>query len=127
MAVHGAYLLSHERLPCLVADAHVKRNAEGPAYHIFIDIFYIYIDMTSSPKRRSKSIAVDWTAAGRRVRELRGFDMTQREFADRIGISQAYLSNVEHGKVEVGAEILLRIAREFGRTIEWLLTGEDRP
>jgi len=25
------------------------------------------------------------------------------------------------GKVEVGAEILLRIAREFGRTMEWLL------
>jgi len=32
----------------------------------------------------------------------------------------------EHGKVEVGAEILLRIAREFGRSMEWLLTGEDR-
>ncbi len=31
------------------------------------------------------------------------------------------------GKVEVGAEILLRIAREFGKPIEWLLTGEDRP
>ena len=30
------------------------------------------------------------------------------------------------GKVEVGAEILLRIAREFGKTIEWLLTGADR-
>ena len=83
--------------------------------------------MTSSPKRRPKSVAVDWTAAGRRVRELRGFDMTQQEFADRIGISQAYLSNVERGRVEVGAEILLRIAREFGRTMEWLLTGEDRP
>jgi len=34
---------------------------------------------------------------------------------------------MELGKVEVGAEILLRIAFEFGRTIEWLLTGEDRP
>jgi hypothetical protein len=31
---------------------------------------------------------------------------------------------VEHGKVEIGAEILLRISREFGRMIEWLLTGE---
>jgi len=26
-----------------------------------------------------------------------------------------------------GAEILLRIAHEFGRTMEWLLTEEDRP
>jgi len=31
---------------------------------------------------------------------------------------------VERGKVEIGAEILLRISREFGKTIEWLLTGE---
>jgi len=83
--------------------------------------------MTSTPKRRSRSVAVDWKAAGRRVRELRGFDMTQQEFADRIGVSQAYLSNVEHGKVEVGAAILLRIAHEFGKTMEWLLTGEDKP
>jgi len=51
--------------------------------------------------------------------------MTQQAFADRIGISQTYVSDVEHGNVEVGAEILLRVAREFGRTMEWLLTGED--
>jgi len=37
------------------------------------------------------------------------------------------LPNVEQGKVEVGAEILQRIAREFGRTMELLLTGEGRP
>ena len=51
--------------------------------------------------------------------------MTQQEFADHVGISQNYASDMERGKVEVGAEILLRIAREFGKTIEWLLTGED--
>jgi len=45
----------------------------------------------------------------------------------RLASGKAYLSDVEHGKVEVGAEILLRIAREFGKTIEWLLAGEDRP
>ena len=81
----------------------------------------------SSPKHGSKSTVVDWRAVGRRVRELRGFDMTQQEFADRIRISQTYVSDMEHGKVEVGAEILLRIAHEFGRTMEWLLTGEDMP
>ncbi len=53
--------------------------------------------------------------------------MTQAEFANRAGITQAYLSNVERGKGEIGAEILLRIALEFDKTIEWLLTGEDRP
>jgi hypothetical protein len=30
---------------------------------------------------------------------------------------------MEHGKVEIGAEILLCIGREFGKSIEWLLTG----
>jgi len=32
-----------------------------------------------------------------------------------IGISQNSLSAMEHGKVEVGAEILLKIGREFGK------------
>jgi transcriptional regulator with XRE-family HTH domain len=55
---------------------------------------------------------------------MRGFDMTQGEFAERIGISQNHLSTMERGKVEIGAEILLRISREFGKSLEWLLTGE---
>ena len=53
------------------------------------------------------------------------FDMTQGEVAERIGISQNYLSTMERGKVEVGAEILLRISLEFSKNIEWLLTGND--
>jgi transcriptional regulator with XRE-family HTH domain len=60
------------------------------------------------------------------VRQLRGFDITQEEFAKRIRISQGYLSAIERGKKEVGAEILLRISREFKVSIEWLLTGETR-
>jgi transcriptional regulator with XRE-family HTH domain len=67
---------------------------------------------------------VDWKTVGRRIRELRGFDMTQEEFARRIGISQNYLSTMERGKVQIGSEILLRMSREFGKSMEWLLTGE---
>jgi len=80
--------------------------------------------MTSRTKSRSKHISVDWVVVGRRIREIRGFDMTQAEFAERIGISQNHLSTMERGKVEIGAEILLRISREFGKSVEWLLTGE---
>jgi transcriptional regulator with XRE-family HTH domain len=69
---------------------------------------------------------VEWKTVGRRIRELRGFDLTQEEFARRIGISQNYLSTMERGKVQIGSEILLRISREFGKSIEWLLTGEDK-
>ncbi len=50
--------------------------------------------------------------------------MTQDEFARRIGISQSYLSTVERGHVEAGAEVLLAVSRKFGKSLEWLLTGE---
>jgi len=80
----------------------------------------------SRARSASASTRVDWTAVGRRLRELRGFDVTQQEFARRIGVSQNHLSTMERGKVEIGAEILLRISLEFGKSLEWLLTGEGR-
>jgi len=73
---------------------------------------------------RPKGLSVDWKAVGRRIRELRGFDLTQAELAERIGVSQGYLSTVEHGQGEIGAEVLLAISREFSKSMEWLLTGE---
>jgi len=73
--------------------------------------------------RRTRG-SIDWLAVGRRVRELRGFDLTQADFARRIGVSQSYLSAIELGRNEAGAEVLFSISREFGRSIEWLLTGE---
>ena len=79
----------------------------------------------SREKPRIGRIEIDWKLVGRRIRELRGFDMTQEEFAQRIGVSQNYLSTMEHGKVEIGAAILLRIGREFRKSLEWLLTGEQ--
>ena len=56
---------------------------------------------------------------------LRGFDITQADFASRIGVSQSYLSAVERGRNEVGAEVLLAISWEFDKSLEWLLTGEE--
>jgi transcriptional regulator with XRE-family HTH domain len=71
-----------------------------------------------------KIVSVDWKAVGKRIREFRGFDMTQADLANRIGVSQGYLSTIEHGQGEIGVEVLLAISREFKRSIEWLLTGE---
>jgi transcriptional regulator with XRE-family HTH domain len=73
---------------------------------------------------KPKAYTIDWTAVGRRIRGLRGFDMTQADFASRIGVSQSYLSAVEHGRNEAGAEVLLAISREFDKSLEWILTGE---
>jgi len=72
-----------------------------------------------------KPRAVDWVAVGRRIRQLRGFDLTQVDFASRIGVSQSYLSAIEQGRYEIGAEVLLTLSREFNKSIEWILTGEN--
>ena len=50
--------------------------------------------------------------------------MTQSDFARRIGVSQSYLSALEHGEKEPGAAVLLSISKEFGRSVDWLLTGQ---
>ena len=83
--------------------------------------------MSSSNKKSTRpraEIAVNRTAVGRRIRELRGFDMTQAEFARRIGVTQGHLSRLERGEKEPGAAVLLRIGREFEKSIDWLLTGK---
>jgi transcriptional regulator with XRE-family HTH domain len=69
--------------------------------------------------------AIDWKSVGRRIRELRGFEIVQAQFARELGISQGQLSRYEKGRSEIGAEILLRLARRSGKTVEWLLTGKD--
>jgi len=67
---------------------------------------------------------IDWKAVGRRLRELRGFDTKQKDFARQLGISQGQLSRYEKGKSEIGAEALLRISQHSGRSVEWVLTGK---
>jgi transcriptional regulator with XRE-family HTH domain len=57
--------------------------------------------------------------------ELRGLDMTQVDFVGSIGVRQSYLSAIEHGRNEVGAEVLLVISQEFDKSLEWLLTGGE--
>ena len=81
--------------------------------------------MTKSTKSRTKA-RIDLHAIGRRIRELRGFDMTQADFARRIGVTQGYLSALENGEKEPGSAVLLAIRQEFGKTVDWLLTGETK-
>jgi len=50
--------------------------------------------------------------------------MTQDQFARRIGITQSHLSALERGDNDPSASVLLAISREFGKSVDWLLTGE---
>jgi transcriptional regulator with XRE-family HTH domain len=78
----------------------------------------------SKPKSVDQ-LVVDWKAVGRRLRELRGFDMRQSELAEAIGMAQSSISAIERGQKEMGVVPLLRLARFYGRSIEWILTGSD--
>jgi transcriptional regulator with XRE-family HTH domain len=82
--------------------------------------------MTASRRKTTRKHQLDLRAIGRRIRELRGFDITQEEFALRIGVAQSHLSALEHGQREPGASVLLAISRKFGKSVDWLLTGQEK-
>jgi len=79
--------------------------------------------MAKATRKNRKNNRLDLSAIGRRIRELRGFDMTQAEFARSVGVTQSYLSALERGEKEPGAAVLLAISQEFGKSVDWLLTG----
>jgi DNA-binding XRE family transcriptional regulator len=86
--------------------------------------YYSSIDIMSTLISQDE-IVIDWKAVGRRIRELRGFDKKQSDVADAIGVAQSHISAIERGQKESGVLPLLKIARYYGKSIEWLLTGSD--
>ena len=72
-----------------------------------------------------KSLVIDWRAVGRRVRELRGFDCKQAELAEAIGVAQSHISTIERGLKEPSTTILLKLAMHYGKTLDWLVKGEE--
>lgn len=73
---------------------------------------------------QKKSTGSELPAIGRRLREIRGFDLTQVEFANQLGISQGQLSKYERGLAHPAAEVLIRLKERFEISIDWLLTGK---
>jgi transcriptional regulator with XRE-family HTH domain len=69
-------------------------------------------------------MALDNKTIARRIREIRGFDCTQKEFAQMLGVSQATVSKLEKGLVLPNSEILLRLSGISGKSIDWILKGE---
>ena len=53
--------------------------------------------------------------AGAKLRELRGrLGLTQRVFADKLGVSLPYLNQMENNHRPVSAAVVLALAQEFG-------------
>jgi len=73
----------------------------------------------------NKATKFDLKAIGRRIREIRGFDLTQEQFGKIVGVAQTTLSKYEKGKAAPSLEFLLRLKAHSGRSIDWITTGEE--
>lgn len=57
----------------------------------------------------------------KKIREI--FSMTQKDMARELGISQAYLCNIESGKSQVNADVIFKLASRFAIKTLWLAEG----
>jgi len=74
---------------------------------------------------RKASNTSDLAAVGKRIKQLRGNER-QDDFAPSLGITQGQFSKMERGIVPPTVEVLLRLRKRFGRSVDWILTGEER-
>jgi len=74
--------------------------------------------------KNQEEVRLDLKAIGQRVREIRGFQLKQTEFAKILGIGQTQLSKYERGKSAPTPEILLKLKRHSKKSTDWILTGE---
>lgn len=63
-----------------------------------------------------------------RLKKLRKeLDLTQQEFADKIGSKRNTVANYETGRNEPSTSVISLICREFNVNEKWLRTGEGAP
>jgi predicted transcriptional regulator/DNA-binding XRE family transcriptional regulator len=63
--------------------------------------------------------------AGTTLREMRGrLQLTQKVFADKLGVSLPYLNQMENNHRPVSAGVVLALAQEFGFDVTELTTGD---
>ena len=74
---------------------------------------------------RIRTARVDLKAIGRRLREIRGFDLSQAKFGKLLGIPQNTLSKYERGHAAPTLDLLVRLKAHSGKSIDWIVMGED--
>ncbi len=71
-------------------------------------------------------MAVQKIYAGAKLRELRGrLNLTQRIFAERLGVSLPYLNQMENNNRPVSTTVVLALAQEFGFDVTELQSGDE--
>ncbi len=88
-------------------------------------IRWMYSTSIVTKPHRNISARVDLKEIGRRIREIRGFDLTQAEFGLILGLPQTQVSKYELGQSVPTVEILLKLRAYSEKSIDWILTGEE--
>lgn len=61
-----------------------------------------------------------------RIRDLReDSDLKQRELAEILGCSQRVYSNYERGDLDIPTEVLIKLARHYGVSVDYILGLTD--
>ena len=71
-------------------------------------------------------MTVDFITIGKRIKAHRTQrKMTQAELAERLGLSNVFISYIETGKKGVSLEVLLKIVDEFDLSLDSLVLTES--
>lgn len=71
-------------------------------------------------------MAIQKLYAGAKLRELRGrLSITQKAFAEKLGISLPYLNQMENNNRPVSTAVVLGLAQEFGFDVTELQSGDE--
>lgn len=61
---------------------------------------------------------------GARIKQTRNL-LTQKEFAESLGVARTYVSNIEYGRTKPSLEFLINISKCYHVSLDWLLLGHD--
>ncbi len=71
-------------------------------------------------------MAIQKLYAGAKLRELRGrLSLTQKAFAEKLGVSLPYLNQMENNNRPVSTAVVLGLAQEFGFDVTELQSGDE--
>lgn len=71
---------------------------------------------------------MDYLSLGKRIREERlRLNLTQEKLSEDVGISTAYLGQIERGERSLTLDKLVKIAVRLGITVDYLLSDSVAP
>lgn len=66
-------------------------------------------------------------AVGSRIKQLREKEgLPQKAFAEQLQLGRTAISNYEQGRQIPDTMVLMQIARRFGTTLDWILSGQEQ-